>query len=125
MIIEVGITSQDPFQIVERRKYDVLANEMGAVHKCKTRIIPYVLTWDGIVTKFQKTYAKEIGLTKEIQAYIQFVVLKKTLESISFEYRRGGDETEQESLERAIAASAEGCEPTEASASVDAGTIEV
>ena len=27
----------------KKRKYDVLANEMGAMHKCKTRIIPYVL----------------------------------------------------------------------------------
>ena len=46
ILIEVGITSQDQLQIVEnekRRKYDVLANEMGAMHNCKTRIIPYVI----------------------------------------------------------------------------------
>ncbi|KAL4704605.1 hypothetical protein ACJJTC_002039 [Scirpophaga incertulas] len=94
-IIEVGITSQDQLTIVEnekKRKYDVLANEMGSVHKCKTRIIPYVLTWDGIVTVFHKSYAKEIGLTTKIQSYIQFIVLKKTLESISYEYRREGVE---------------------------------
>ena len=94
IIIEVGITSQDQLNIVEnekRRKYDVLANEMGAMHNCKTRIIPYVLTWDGIVTKFHKSYTKELGLTVKIQSYIQFIVLKKTLESISYEYRRDGD----------------------------------
>ena len=50
--------------------------------------IPYVLTWDGIVTKFHKTYTKEIGLTTKIQSYIQFIVLKKTLESVSYDYRR-------------------------------------
>ena len=58
-IIEVGVTSQDQLQTVEsekKRKYDILANEMGAMHKCKTKIIPFVLTWDGIVTKFRKTY---------------------------------------------------------------------
>ena len=33
------------------RKYDLLANELGLIHGCKTRIIPYVLTWDGIITK--------------------------------------------------------------------------
>jgi hypothetical protein len=89
ILIEVGITSQDQLQIVEtekKRKYDILANELGAMHNCKTRIIPYVLTWDGIVTKFHKSYAKEIGLTTKIQSYIQFIVLKKTFESISFEY---------------------------------------
>ena len=75
----------------------MLANEMGAMHKCKTRIIPYVLTWDGIVTKFHKSYAKEIGLTAKIQSYIQFIVLKKTLESISYDYRRGGEEITEES----------------------------
>ena len=54
IIIEVGITSQDRLQIVENekaKKYDFFANELGAMHKCKTRIIPYVMTWDGIVNK--------------------------------------------------------------------------
>ena len=39
-IIEVGVTSQDQLQIVEsekKRKYDILANEMGAMHKCTTK----------------------------------------------------------------------------------------
>ena len=67
---------------------------MRASHSCRTRIIPYVLTWDGIVTKHHKNYTKEIGITKNVQAYIQYVVLKKTLESISLEYRREGAETE-------------------------------
>ena len=94
IIIEVGITSQDQLNIVEnekRRKYDVLANEMEAMHNCKTKITPYVLTWDGIATKFHKSYTKELELTVKIQSYIQFIVLKKTLESISYEYRRDGD----------------------------------
>ena len=72
----MGITSQDQLQTVEsekKRKYDILANEMGAMHKCKTKIIPFVLTWDGIVTKFHKTYCKEIGITKKIQAYTQYI----------------------------------------------------
>ena len=68
------------------KKYDVLANEMGAMHNYKTRIIPYVMTWDGIVTKFHSKYSKEIGITTKIEAYIQYIVLKN---SISFEYRRG------------------------------------
>ncbi len=47
ILIEVGITSQNLLQVVEnekKRKYDILANEMGAMHNCKTRII--TLTWN-------------------------------------------------------------------------------
>ena len=50
----------------------------------KTRIIPYVIDW--IVTKFHKSYAKEIGLTTKIESYIQFI--RKTLETISINYRQ-------------------------------------
>ncbi|EQB60989.1 hypothetical protein NAPIS_ORF01442 [Vairimorpha apis BRL 01] len=59
------------------KKYDLLANELGLIHRCKTRIIPYVLTWDGIKS--------------QIELNIQSVNLKKTLESVSMEDRRGGD----------------------------------
>ncbi|EQB60595.1 hypothetical protein NAPIS_ORF01835 [Vairimorpha apis BRL 01] len=48
--------------------------KLGLIHGCKTKIILYVLTWDD-----------------RIEAYIQSVTLKKTLESVSMEYRRGGD----------------------------------
>ena len=54
-LIEVGITSQDNLQSVEYeklRKYDMLANELGQMHKAKVKVIPYVLTWDGIVTEY-------------------------------------------------------------------------
>lgn len=107
ILIEVGITSQDRLQIVEtekKRKYDVLANELGLQHKAKTKIIPWVMTWDGIVTRFHKQYVAEIGLTDRIEAYIQSRVLKKTLESISFDYRRGIDEQDDrgETIERAM-----------------------
>ena len=114
--------SQDQLTNVEnekKRKYDVLANEMGAMHNCKTRIIPYVLTWDGIVTKYHKTYAKEIGLTTKIQSYIQFIVLKKTLESISYDYRRGEVEITQENFENVVLTGGVDCNLTEIKASVD------
>ena len=47
------------------------------------------MTWDGIVTKYHKRYLKKLGVTPQIEAYIQTVVLKKTTETISFEKRRG------------------------------------
>ncbi|TBU13179.1 hypothetical protein CWI38_0509p0010, partial [Hamiltosporidium tvaerminnensis] len=58
-LIEVGITSQDSLQIVETeklRKYDLLANELGLIYRCSVEIIPYVMTWDGIVTKYHKSH---------------------------------------------------------------------
>ncbi len=53
-IIEIGITSQNQLIKVEtekKRKYDILDNHLGQLHKMKTRIIPWVMTWDVIVTK--------------------------------------------------------------------------
>ncbi len=90
-IVEVGITSQTCLQTVETeklRKYDLLANELGQIHKCKVKIIPYVITWDGIVTGFHKRYRKELGVEKYVEAYIQSVILKRTFESISIDFRR-------------------------------------
>ena len=47
------------------------------------------MTWDGMVTNYHRNHLKEIGIADSVEAYIQTIVLKKTLESISFEYRRG------------------------------------
>ncbi|EQB62305.1 reverse transcriptase [Vairimorpha apis BRL 01] len=94
LIVEIGVTSIDNLQQAETeklRKYDLLANELDLTHWCKTRIIPYVLTWDGIVTKYHAKYRKALKITDRIEAYIQSVTLKKTLKSVSMEYRRGGD----------------------------------
>jgi hypothetical protein len=62
IIIEVGITSQDQLQKVEAekyRKYDLLAKEFGILYKCSTRVIPYVMTWDGMVTNFHRGYRND------------------------------------------------------------------
>ncbi len=91
-IVEIGVTSQDNLQQVEGeklRKYDVLANELGLIYGFKTKIIPYVITWDGIVTKYHKQYSKQLEIPPSVEAYIRYVTLKKTLESISLDYRRG------------------------------------
>ena len=52
------------------------------------KIIMFVITWDGVVTKYHKQHIKDLEIPKNVQAYIQTKILKKTLESISFEYRR-------------------------------------
>ncbi|TBU03296.1 hypothetical protein CWI37_0318p0010, partial [Hamiltosporidium tvaerminnensis] len=105
-LIEVGITSQDSLQIVETeklRKYDLLANELGLIYKCSVEIIPYVMTWDGIVTKYHKSHLKRLEIPMNVEAYIQSIVLKKTVETISFDRRRGLESglNAEESWERA------------------------
>lgn len=109
LIVEVGITNQDRLTIVENeklRKYDLLANELGLIHKSRTRIVPYVMTWDGVVTKYHKKYIRELEIQPTLEAYIQTIVLKKTLESISLDRRRGYDQEDagEEEVARAVSA---------------------
>ena len=66
IIVEVGITSFDNLRTVEtekRNKYDYLANHCGQIYKAKkTTIIPYVMTWEGVVTKYHEQYCMELGI---------------------------------------------------------------
>ncbi|TBU13299.1 hypothetical protein CWI38_0381p0040 [Hamiltosporidium tvaerminnensis] len=92
-LIEVGITSQDSLQIVETktlRKYDFLANELGLIYKFSVEIISYVMTWDGIVTKYHKSHLKRLEIPMNVDAYIQSILSKQmTVESIFFDQLRG------------------------------------
>ncbi|TBU11573.1 hypothetical protein CWI38_1132p0020 [Hamiltosporidium tvaerminnensis] len=65
----VSVVVGDLLQIVETEKlrnYDLLVNELGLIYKCNlgliykcnVEIIPYVITWDGIVTKYYNMYLK-------------------------------------------------------------------
>ncbi|EQB61133.1 hypothetical protein NAPIS_ORF01293 [Vairimorpha apis BRL 01] len=78
LIVEVGRTNLDRLSIVENeklRKYDLLANELGAIHEARTKIVPYVMTWDGVVTKYHKKYIRELEIKPFLEAYIQYIVL--------------------------------------------------
>ena len=55
---------------------------MAAIYKCEVKIIPYVMTWEGVVTKHHQRHSKALGLTPRIEAYIQAGMPK----SISHEY---------------------------------------
>ncbi|TBU17609.1 hypothetical protein CWI38_0284p0040 [Hamiltosporidium tvaerminnensis] len=74
-LIEAGITSN--------------TDELGLIYKCSVEIISYVMTWDGIVTKYHKSHIKRLEIPMNVAAYIQSIVLKKTVETISFVRRRG------------------------------------
>ncbi|KAL6122007.1 hypothetical protein NUSPORA_00993 [Nucleospora cyclopteri] len=70
-LIEVGMTSQDNLQTVDTeklRKYDLLANKLSLIYKCKVEIIPFILTWDGVITKYHSMYVKKLSILPKIQA---------------------------------------------------------
>ena len=46
-----------------------------------------------LTTKTHKYYLKELGIGNQIEVYMQSLTIKKTLESISLDYRRGGEIT--------------------------------
>ncbi|TBU11228.1 hypothetical protein CWI38_1314p0030 [Hamiltosporidium tvaerminnensis] len=98
-LIEVGITFQESLQIVITNK----TNRLGLIYKCSVEIIPCVMTWDGIVTKYHKSHLKRLEIPMNVEAYIQSIVLKKTVETISFVRRRGLESglNAEESWERA------------------------
>ncbi|KAM0688015.1 hypothetical protein COBT_000730 [Conglomerata obtusa] len=74
-----------------------------------TLFVPYFITWDGLVTKFHRKYCRMLEIPAETEAYIQTIALKKTLELISLDRRRGIEEEDKEfedekSVESMIAA---------------------
>ncbi|KAK1349280.1 hypothetical protein LUQ84_001461 [Hamiltosporidium tvaerminnensis] len=61
------------------------------------------MTWDGIVTKYHKSHLKRLEILMNVEAQIQSIVPKKTVETISFVRRRGLESglNAEESWERA------------------------
>ena len=85
-------------------KYDRLVKEIAQITGCKTEVIPYAITWDGIVSKYHKGYRKRIGVSDRTHAYTQYLALKNTLEIILRD-AKGGDYSkplEEEAIENAI-----------------------
>jgi hypothetical protein len=73
-----------------------MTNHCAAIHKvANTKIIPYVMTWEGVVTKHHEQHCRDLGIDRKIEAYVQTRVLKMTFESMSMEYRRGGQSAEE------------------------------
>ena len=62
-------------------------------------IIIYISSINGIVTKYNKKYSNMIGLDEKFFAYIQSVSLRKTLESITLDFRRNFTDISERELE--------------------------
>ncbi|EQB60996.1 hypothetical protein NAPIS_ORF01427 [Vairimorpha apis BRL 01] len=87
LIVEIGVTSLDNLQQVESEKfmkYDELANELGLIHGCKTKIIPYVITWDGIVSKYHSKHKKNLVSLTELRHTFSLQLSKRLLRAFQW-----------------------------------------
>ena len=85
-IIEIGITNQADLQsreVYKKQKYVELANNFRTTYKMDVEIIPFVITWDGMVTNFNKNYRKNLDIDDNTLAYIQSISLRKTFELLA------------------------------------------
>ena len=84
-IVEVGITNKDRLKETETekaRKYDILAKELKSMYNATVFQVPIVMTWDGLTTKYHKKYMEILNVPKQIQAYVQYISIKRTAEII-------------------------------------------
>nr|XP_027202540.1 uncharacterized protein LOC113796462 [Dermatophagoides pteronyssinus] len=85
-IIEIGITNKNIIsttEITKHHKYDLLANSLKVMYPTfTTSNIPVVLSWDGLVTKYNNKYMQMLGINKKIMAFIQYSSLKSTFEIV-------------------------------------------
>lgn len=86
-MIEIGVTNNKndlpTTELTKGRKYDLLAREMRSTFRArKVTVIPVVMTWEGLMTKHARRYMKQIGITDQIQAYLQTCCLKRTCDII-------------------------------------------
>ncbi|KAF7682694.1 hypothetical protein TCON_2089 [Astathelohania contejeani] len=71
----------------------------------------------GVVTKYHRNYLMELNIIFTIERYIQLTVLKKTLETISLEYKRSIEDDMdtrdrvEEAVKRFGEVSTTGCQP--------------
>ena len=64
------------------------------------------------MSTYHKRYSQSLGMDNQILAYIQFRVLKMTLESMSFDYRQGlQSEVTEERLPPALDGNSHGSNP--------------
>ena len=43
------------------RKYDLIANELALTYRCKVKIIPYVITWEGWLRTTTRNIRMKLG----------------------------------------------------------------
>ncbi|KAK1933069.1 hypothetical protein X943_002039 [Babesia divergens] len=87
-LVEVGITCQDNLGQVERdkeAKYKALTEQMGN-HKMNAlttiEVVPYVMTWDGLVTKRHTECRLKLGVSDRMEGQLQRICLQQTYDFV-------------------------------------------
>ncbi|KAK1939482.1 hypothetical protein X943_000424 [Babesia divergens] len=87
-VVEVGVTCQDNLEQVEiekKHKYEALKKQMEH-HKwnknTEIRLIPYVMTCDGLVTRYHRNYRQELGVPDRMEGQIQRICLQQTYDFV-------------------------------------------
>lgn len=57
-------------------KYDKIANELGLLDECKTKIILCVLIWDGILNRYYSKHRMNLILTTELYVHFMYLLCK-------------------------------------------------
>ncbi|MEG0619338.1 MAG: reverse transcriptase family protein, partial [Bacilli bacterium] len=81
MIIDVGITNAERIKIYELEKinkYFELAKDLTRTYKMKTITIPFIISWDGIISKRNKQHRSLLHINDNLMGFIQLNVLKST-----------------------------------------------
>ncbi|KAG0435826.1 Retrovirus-related Pol polyprotein from type-2 retrotransposable element R2DM, partial [Dictyocoela muelleri] len=97
-IIEIGVTSIEnlkKYEVEKLHKYRLLGKEMEQMYGKRVIIAPYVLTWDGVTTEYNKKYRKIIDIDDRLHAYIQGVCLKMTSEIVDLCLNELSDESKK------------------------------
>ncbi|KAK1937610.1 hypothetical protein X943_003315 [Babesia divergens] len=86
--VEVGITCQDNLGQVERdkeAKYKALTEQMGN-HRMNAlttiEVVPYVMTWDGLVTKRHTECRLKLGVSDRVEGQLQRICLQQTYDFV-------------------------------------------
>ncbi|GIX66000.1 reverse transcriptase domain containing protein [Babesia caballi] len=66
----------------KKDKYQDLGKQMKfqtfGNHDTEIVIIPWVMTWDGVVTEFHNSYRRQLGISDRMEAQLQRIVLQQS-----------------------------------------------
>ncbi|GBE59174.1 reverse transcriptase domain containing protein, putative [Babesia ovata] len=99
LVIEIGITNQDTLvarELEKKFKYEALKKALR--HRMFNKdtvidVVPYVMTWDALVTRHHAEHRRRIGISDGMEAQIQRIVLQDTLEIVFRELSYDPDQT--------------------------------
>jgi hypothetical protein len=93
-IIEIGFTSKGWLKQVELEKlnkYMPLAQELIKMEKACVNIMPIVITWDCLTTKFFQKYCEKLNISPTTQAHIQKTAIRETYKILTSDKINGSE----------------------------------